>query len=68
MASGRLWLVMALAACLLLTETATASRYISYRALGRDNCMDYKRCPQMRPANPYSRGCTYVTHCARMIG
>ncbi|CAL0322606.1 unnamed protein product [Lupinus luteus] len=46
-------------------------RYISYDALEKDNhpCnnrgQSYYGCGRSEQANPYYRGCTVITHCAR---
>ncbi|KZV39234.1 protein RALF-like 33 [Dorcoceras hygrometricum] len=47
------------------------SRYISYGALQRDNVPcnvrgnSYYNCNSHQQANPYRRGCSQITHCAR---
>lgn len=47
------------------------SGYISYGALQRDNVPcnvrgnSYYNCNSHQRTNPYSRGCTQITHCAR---
>ncbi|XP_073313589.1 protein RALF-like 22 [Primulina huaijiensis] len=47
------------------------SRYISYGALQRNNVPcnvrgnSYYNCNSHQQANPYNRGCTQITHCAR---
>ncbi|XP_020252238.1 rapid alkalinization factor-like [Asparagus officinalis] len=46
-------------------------RYISYEALRRDNVpcnrpgMPYYNCHALPKANPYTRGCSVITGCAR---
>ncbi|XP_057498310.1 protein RALF-like 22 [Actinidia eriantha] len=46
-------------------------RYISYGALRANNVpcskrgQSYYNCNQRGRANPYQRGCSYITHCAR---
>ncbi|GFS46350.1 ralf-like 19 [Actinidia rufa] len=46
-------------------------RYISYGALRANNVpcnkrgRSYYNCNQRGRANPYTRGCSYITHCAR---
>lgn len=46
-------------------------RYISYGALNANNVpcgnrgRSYYNCQQRGRANPYNRGCTQITHCAR---
>ncbi|PRQ24688.1 putative rapid ALkalinization Factor [Rosa chinensis] len=48
-----------------------ARRYISYRALLKDRVpcgqrgSSYYNCGISRQANPYRRGCSVITHCAR---
>ncbi|PIN03771.1 hypothetical protein CDL12_23694 [Handroanthus impetiginosus] len=62
----------------LLMESESARRqlgqaggYISYGALNRNNVpcnrrgQSYYNCNSHQKANPYSRGCTRVTNCAR---
>lgn len=50
---------------------AQKQRYISYGALKKDSvpCKrrgnSYYDCERREKANPYSRGCSAVTHCAR---
>ncbi|KAK9903649.1 hypothetical protein M0R45_001071 [Rubus argutus] len=52
-------------------EDDGAVRYISYEALKKNiiPCSQrgnsYYNCRTRRPANPYTRGCSYITHCAR---
>ncbi|XP_057531244.1 protein RALF-like 19 [Amaranthus tricolor] len=49
-------------------------RYISYDALKKNNVPcnrrghSYYNCNSNARANPYNRGCTYITHCARNLG
>ncbi|XP_021722861.1 protein RALF-like 19 [Chenopodium quinoa] len=49
-------------------------RYISYDALKKNNVpcnrrgRSYYNCNHNTRANPYNRGCTYITHCARNLG
>merc|ERR1712137_1308680 len=49
-------------------------RYISYDALKKNNVpcsqrgRSYYNCNRNTRANPYNRGCTYITHCARNLG
>ncbi|PSS04790.1 Protein RALF-like [Actinidia chinensis var. chinensis] len=46
-------------------------RYISYGALRANNVpcnkrgQSYYNCNQRGRANPYTRGCSYITHCGR---
>lgn len=52
---------------------AYRGRYISYDALKRDRVpcdrrgQSYYNCSRQRQANPYRRGCTVITRCARML-
>ncbi|XP_074576041.1 rapid alkalinization factor-like [Curcuma longa] len=52
---------------------ANRGRYISYDALKRDRVpcdrrgQSYYNCSRQRQANPYRRGCTVITRCARML-
>ncbi|XP_047320798.1 protein RALF-like 19 [Impatiens glandulifera] len=47
------------------------ARYISYAALKKNNVpckkrgQSYYNCNQRTKANPYTRGCSVITHCAR---
>jgi hypothetical protein len=48
-------------------------KYISYGALRGDQApcgyrgQSYYDCSKRKQANPYRRGCTKVTHCARVV-
>ncbi|XP_042460106.1 rapid alkalinization factor-like [Zingiber officinale] len=50
-----------------------ATRYVSYDALKKDRVpcnqrgQSYYNCQQHGKANPYRRGCTIITRCARML-
>ncbi|KAG6504114.1 rapid alkalinization factor-like [Zingiber officinale] len=52
---------------------AYRGRYISYDALKRDRVpcdrrgQSYYNCNRQRQANPYRRGCTIITRCARVL-
>ncbi|CAO2833387.1 unnamed protein product [Amaranthus hypochondriacus] len=55
-------------------QLARRRRYISYDALKKNNVpcnrrgRSYYNCNSNARANPYNRGCTYITHCARNLG
>ncbi|KAL2944323.1 Protein RALF-like 4 [Bienertia sinuspersici] len=55
-------------------QLAGRRRYISYDALKKNNVpcnrrgASYYNCNGNARANPYNRGCTYITHCARNLG
>ncbi|XP_074592428.1 protein RALF-like 1 [Curcuma longa] len=50
-----------------------ATRYVSYDVLKKDRVpcsqrgQSYYNCQQHGKANPYRRGCTVITRCARML-
>ncbi|KAK9674464.1 hypothetical protein RND81_12G234400 [Saponaria officinalis] len=52
-------------------QLAGRRRHISYEAMRRDRVpcnnpgQSYYYCRSNIRANPYKRGCTYITHCAR---
>lgn len=52
---------------------ATTKRYVSYDALMKDRVpcnqrgQSYYNCQKHGKANPYRRGCTAITRCARML-
>ncbi|XP_010696047.2 protein RALF-like 19 [Beta vulgaris subsp. vulgaris] len=55
-------------------QLAGRRRYISYDALKKNNVpcnrrgQSYYNCRSNARANPYNRGCSYITHCARNLG
>ncbi|KAF7822973.1 protein RALF-like 19 [Senna tora] len=54
-----------------MRRTLAQARYISYDALKKNNIPcnrrgnSYYGCGTSQKANPYSRGCSVITHCAR---
>lgn len=52
-------------------QLAQRGRFISYEALKKNNVPcgrrgnSYYNCNNRQQANPYNRGCSYITHCAR---
>ena len=54
-------------------QLAGTIRYISYAALAKDRIpcnqrgQSYYNCNRLRKVNPYRRGCSYITHCARYL-
>lgn len=58
---------------MLMDSEPNRRRYISYGALGADNIpcgrkgQSYYDCNDRAQANPYHRGCTVITHCARQL-
>ncbi|GAV66697.1 RALF domain-containing protein [Cephalotus follicularis] len=55
-------------------QLAQRSRYISYGALKRNAVpcnrrgQSYYNCNKRQKVNPYTRGCSVITHCQRFTG